>query len=110
MAEYLIKGETLTAIADAIRSKTGETGIINPTQFVEKITNIESGGAIEDYLDTSDENLKYFSYNIDVENKQIILTSYLDAKKYAETGTYDIEVPDKIGGYSVVIDTNQGVT
>jgi hypothetical protein len=44
MAEYLIQDTTLTSIADAIRSKTGEIGEIKLTDFSTKIQNITSGG------------------------------------------------------------------
>lgn len=43
MKEYLIKGETLTEIADAIRAKTGETENIAPGDMPLKIANIETG-------------------------------------------------------------------
>ena len=45
MSEYLIQSETLTSIADAIRSKTGESGEIKLTDFSTKIQNITSGGS-----------------------------------------------------------------
>ena len=51
MKEYLIKGETLTDIADAIRAKTGETENIAPGDMPMKIAEIETGinpsGALE---------------------------------------------------------------
>lgn len=44
MAEYMIQGETLTAIADAIRGKTGGTSPIDPAQMANEITNIPASG------------------------------------------------------------------
>lgn len=41
--KYIIDGTKLTAIADAIRSKTGETGTLTADQMAEKITNIQTG-------------------------------------------------------------------
>ena len=41
MAEYLIQGETLNQIADAIRAKTGEEGEMTPVEMSEKIESIE---------------------------------------------------------------------
>lgn len=41
--KYIIDGTKLTAIADAIRSKTGETGSLTTDQMAEKITNIQTG-------------------------------------------------------------------
>ena len=43
MAEYLIQGETLTGIADAIRSKTGGTDPIAPEDMATRIAGIEVG-------------------------------------------------------------------
>lgn len=42
--KYIIDGTKLTAIADAVRSKTGETGSLTADQMAEKITNIQTGG------------------------------------------------------------------
>lgn len=44
MAEYLIQGETLTAIGDAIRAKDGSTAHIAPGDMPAKIAAIETGG------------------------------------------------------------------
>lgn len=43
MATYNTLTGLLTAIANAIRSKTGETGVINAQDFPSKISNIEVG-------------------------------------------------------------------
>ena len=40
MAVYTIKDTTLTAIADAIREKTGGTGTIKPGEMATEISNI----------------------------------------------------------------------
>ena len=47
MAEYLIQDTTLTAIADAIRSKTGKTDAIPVPDMPTEIASItaESGGS-----------------------------------------------------------------
>ena len=44
MAEYLIKGETLTGIADAIREKTGGTDPVAVSDMAGKIAEIKAGG------------------------------------------------------------------
>lgn len=49
MAEYLIQGETLKNIADAIRSKTGRTDKIAVTDMAKAISEI-TGGAAEPVL------------------------------------------------------------
>ena len=44
MSEYLIKGDTLTGIADAIRSKTGTSDSIVVSDMATLIESIEGGG------------------------------------------------------------------
>lgn len=44
MSDYLIQGETLTAIGDAIRAKTGNTAQLTPAQMATEITGIQTGG------------------------------------------------------------------
>ena len=41
---YIIKGETLESIADAIREKTGKSDKMLPTEFAEEINAISGGG------------------------------------------------------------------
>lgn len=47
MAEYLIQGETLTAIADAIRNLTGVSGSMTPSEMVDNIQLVYSKGRDE---------------------------------------------------------------
>ena len=61
------------------------------------------GTAATSDFDITDELLKYFTYQIDTENKQIVLNSVLYNKLYADTGSYDVTIPNKIGNYDVVI-------
>lgn len=44
MAEYLIQDSSLTAIGNAIRSKTGKTDTLSLTEMVNEIFNIKTGG------------------------------------------------------------------
>lgn len=44
MAEYLIQGETLDAIADAIHAKSGAPTPMTPAEMVTEIASIPSGG------------------------------------------------------------------
>lgn len=45
MAEYLVQGESLTAVADAIREKGGTTAPLSfPDGMAEAVRNIQSGG------------------------------------------------------------------
>ena len=50
MAEYLIQGETLTGIADAIRGKTGGTGPVAVSDMAAQIVGIQAGGGDIDAL------------------------------------------------------------
>lgn len=47
MAEFLIQGNTLTAIANAIREKTKTTGTLTPQAMASKILEISGGGGLE---------------------------------------------------------------
>ena len=51
MAEYLIQGETLTGIADAIREKTGGTDPVAVSDMAAQIEGIQAGGGGDDVLD-----------------------------------------------------------
>ena len=50
MADYMIKGETLTNIANAIRAKSGSSATITPIQMSTEIENISVGGGDIDAL------------------------------------------------------------
>lgn len=43
MTKYLVEGETLTDIADAIREQTGEAGQIQLNEFANKVASISGG-------------------------------------------------------------------
>ena len=48
MSEYLIQDITLSAIADAIRAKTGTAEQLTPEQMISAIANIQAGGGGDD--------------------------------------------------------------
>lgn len=50
MADYMIKGETLTNIANAIRAKSGSSATMTPEQMSTEIENISVGGGDIDAL------------------------------------------------------------
>ena len=43
--KYLIEGETLKCIANAIREKTGKADALYPTEFANEISEITGGGS-----------------------------------------------------------------
>ena len=49
MAEYLIKAETLTSIADAIRSKTGKTDRLTPNEMASGVNDVHEAGKKTEY-------------------------------------------------------------
>lgn len=44
--EYLVKGSTLTGVANAIRSKAGITGTFPLNEFASKIESISAGASV----------------------------------------------------------------
>ena len=100
MAEYLIQDTTLTSIADAIREKTGTTGVIKPTEMASKIRSISvnNNGSLDNEI------LKYFI--ISYEDFGIVIHKICYDKIYAKTGSYDVEIPDTIGGFPVYINAS----
>lgn len=50
MSKVFIEESTLTSIGNAIRSKTGETGLIAPLDMATAISNLATGGGELEYL------------------------------------------------------------
>lgn len=50
MADYIIQGQTLTDIADAIRAKTGGSAAMTPVEMPDEIASIQSGGEALNWL------------------------------------------------------------
>lgn len=61
----------------------------------------EGGGGGD--IDFMDENLSYFTYQINPILKTITLFSIDADALFSATGTYDITIPDKIAGLNVII-------
>lgn len=53
--------------------------------------------------------LKYIAYQLDVEHNELIVCAIFFGLLYQDTGSYNIHLPAKIGGYRVVINS-EGVT
>ena len=62
-------------------------------------TNEGGGGSVN----LEGDFLRYVIYQLDNENMEIVLYKILYDKLYAETGSYDVSIPDKFGSYNVVI-------
>ena len=65
MSKVFIEESTLTSIGDAIRSKTGETGLIAPLDMATAISNLATGGGELEYLqltrgDIGDSTIKWY--------------------------------------------------
>lgn len=84
---------------------------LSPENIVKGVTiagivgESEGGGGS---FDDQDPNLKYFAYKVNSEAREIVLYGILYSQLFADTGSYDVTVPDKLGGYSVVI-ASEGV-
>lgn len=63
-------------------------------------------GTLKKGFDTTDPMLKYFTYVVDGENETVTLYSILYANLYADNGSYDVTIPDTLGGYTTVIKSN----
>ena len=65
MSKVFIEESTLTSIGDAIRSKTGETGLIAPLDMATAISNLATGGGELEYIrltrsDIGDSTIKWY--------------------------------------------------
>lgn len=81
MAEYLIQDTTLTDIADAIRSKTGNTEPISVNDFSSAITSISSGSSVvmgEITTSTSSGSITIS----DIANKDNFILQFMDYADY----------------------------
>lgn len=81
MAEYLIQDTTLTDIADAIRSKTGNTEPISVNDFSSAITSISSGSSVvmgEITTSTSSGSITIS----DIANKDNFILQFIDYADY----------------------------
>ena len=99
MANVWINESILQGWADTIREKTGGTEKMLPSELL----TITQGMGYGVGFDGSDPNLQNFVYQIDTTNRQVILYGVLDSAS-------DIEIPDTMGGYAVVINSEASYT
>lgn len=57
MADYMIKGETLTNIANAIRAKSGSSATMTPEQMSTEIENISAGSGYNYFAQYAEGNI-----------------------------------------------------
>lgn len=96
MSKVYLEDSTLTAIADAIRGKTGESGLLLPSEMADAIASIESGGSGGDF-DLS--NIKYYVYN-----SSNVQSSYIMPNDFSENSTILLWASSELDGT-----TNKGV-
>lgn len=98
MSKYLVRGETLTAVADAIRNKTGKTGLITLNDFVTEIEQVDYREVIDTVpsitgsltYNGSEQSPTILAYNPD----QLMMTGISSA---TNAGTYEIAFSPKEG-------------
>ena len=84
--KYLINGSTLSAIADAIRAKTGETGTIVANDFATKIAAIPTGVAKPSWIQTTlPANTDWYSVCYG-DGKFVAVASDIDTGAYSTDG------------------------
>lgn len=93
MSEYLIQGETLTGIADAIRGKTGGTAPVAVSDMAAQINGIQAGGGGDDVL-----NAMIDGSITEISSNATIIRSYAFYGCTALT-TVNFPVATSIGGY-----------
>lgn len=96
MSKVYLEDSTLTAIGNAIRGKTGESGLLLPSEMADAIASIESGGSGGDF-DLS--NIKYYVYN-----SSKVESSYIMPNDFSENSTILLWASSKWDGT-----TNKGV-
>lgn len=79
MSKVYLEDSTLTAIGNAIRGKTGESGLLLPSEMADAIASIESGSSGGDF-DLS--NIKYYVYN-----SSKVESSYIMPNDFSENST-----------------------
>lgn len=95
----------IEADEDTVMSKVT---IVKPVSLVPEniLKNVEIAGVVGTYeLNMDSEISPYVVYQIDTERNELVILHILFDKLYADTGSYDIVIPDKIGSFAVAIDS-----
>ena len=87
MSKYVIDNETLSSIGNAIRSKTGKSGLIAPGDMPKEIESIEGGGgsSLSSEITLSEEDTGAYLFAFDRANP------YLDTSTPAKVNCYKIQ-------------------
>lgn len=111
MSEYVIMPSAdYKAACDAVRAASGKTDLIKSGELSIEIADvIDKIGAGGGDIQLEGDFLNYVSYQLDIERQEIILCNIMYDKFYKDKGKYDINIPDTLGIYRVVI-ASEGVT
>ena len=113
MANYLIEDSTITAIADAIRSKDGTQATIKGSDIAARIGAIVSGGALEFYgcpIETgtivipAGVFMGTISHSLGVAKGIILYGKYLINGESSYRDEFWVDIPDDIIRYVSFID------
>ena len=87
----IIKDETLTAIGDAIREKTGKTNKLTPAEMATEIAGITTGGGVDTLSDLMSDTLESVTFN-----GETVLKNYFFSGK---TALKNVTIPNttKVG-------------
>lgn len=86
-------------------SNLASENIAEGVEIAGVVGNLVSGGG----LNISGDLLKYVIYQLDMENKEIVIYSILWSQLYADTGSYNLNIPGKLGEFQVVL-VSEGVS
>jgi hypothetical protein len=118
--EEIVVGESDGAVQLDLSSDYQEITPSTETKVISKVTierpdglrpenilkNVEIAGVVGTYeLNMDSEISPYVVYQIDTERNELVILHILFDKLYADTGSYDIVIPDKIGSFAVAIDS-----
>lgn len=109
MAEYLINSETLTGIADAIRTKEGTTDPIAVSDFASRIGAIQAGGGVVSIFNSNvtftlskiNSDMYYIGFPVDLIPSELITIAKTNMSSIPLVDFY-AEIP-KIGSYRVYL-------
>lgn len=95
--EYLVQGESITAVADAIREKGGTTAPLSfPAGMAEAVRNIQSGGGGDIYVGNFLPYPRFVGVVIEPDMVMGAFSAYPQFAGYnilpvIETGTFEVE-------------------